>query len=317
MTRLAVVERLSSTVSQVMTDNQCTNVTVTFSSVFLSDGLSQQEESPVAEDQSLKGKTALIILNSPISNPPSQLFQRLWDLSSVHICADGGANRLYEATAFRDVDGDDGADDDDRKNKYIPDRIRGDLDSLQPHVRDFYASLGTQIERDKCQDTNDLDKTLQVCNNVSSRVLVYGAFGGRFDQEMASIQAMYKWSKTFDNQLYLYTDETCAFLIPANTRCGIRMPYYNDHKPSNGETNGDDTTERTSTKFVGEGPTCGLIPIGCRCDSIKTQGFKWDLDGSVPLEFGGLVSTSNRLMEPVVIVEASHPIVFTAEITTS
>ena len=68
-------------------------------------------------------------------------------------------------------------------------------------------------------------------------------------------------------------------------------------------------------KIVGEGPTCGLIPIGCRVDSIKTSGLKWDLDGNMPLEFGGLVSSSNRIMEPVLTVESSQPVVFTAEIT--
>ena len=65
---------------------------------------------------------------------------------------------------------------------------------------------------------------------------------------------------------------------------------------------------------LGEGPTCGLIPIGSKCDKVVTSGFKWDLDGSIPLEFGGLVSTSNHLSEPVVTVEASNPLVFTAEV---
>lgn len=66
--------------------------------------------------------------------------------------------------------------------------------------------------------------------------------------------------------------------------------------------------------MVAEGPTCGLIPVGCRCDSIVTSGLKWDSDGSMPMEFGGLVSSSNRIMEKVVTVKASHPIVFTAEL---
>ncbi|KAL3897439.1 MAG: hypothetical protein SGARI_006916 [Bacillariaceae sp.] len=125
-----------------------------------------------------KTKTVLIVLNTPITPRASPNFERMWHLSRERICADGGANRLHNFNS-----------------SYIPDRIRGDLDSLQDDVKAFYASKGVSIEKDPCQDTNDLDKALQVCldnedNNDNSaspppRVIVYGAFGGRFDQEMA------------------------------------------------------------------------------------------------------------------------------------
>lgn len=39
-------------------------------------------------------RRALIILNQPFS---STLLQRVWDACSWHACADGGANRLYDA----------------------------------------------------------------------------------------------------------------------------------------------------------------------------------------------------------------------------
>lgn len=61
--------------------------------------------------------------------------------ASVKYCADGGANRLYarygpRRRASRDEDnsGDAGYD------AFLPDEIRGDLDSLKPHVRDYYKS---------------------------------------------------------------------------------------------------------------------------------------------------------------------------------
>jgi len=192
----------------------------------------------------------------------------------------------------------------------IPDRIRGDLDSLDPSVRAYYESQGVSVEQDFCQDTNDLDKALQILvsddkdsSNTVDRVIIYGAFGGRFDQEMASFAALYKWAPYFNGQLYLYSDETCAFLIPANKDCEIRLPFY-------GTTHNVEEQERD----IGEGPTCGLIPLGCRCESIVTSGLKWDLDGTMPLEFGGLVSSSNHIMEPTVKVFASHPLIFTAEL---
>ena len=253
------------------------------------------------DERKLQGRQALIVLNYPISCPPSRVLATLWNTSGERICADGGANRLYHAT--------------EHGSFWIPNRIRGDLDSLNPSVRDFYASKGVVIERDPCQDTNDLDKALQAivgCHDTNesgatatttttTRVVVYGAFGGRFDQEMASFQALYKYGPRFDHQIWLYSDETCAVLIPADTLVELKLPCF-------------DETGLSDTTSVGEGPTCGLVPIGCKCDSVITSGLKWDLDGSIPLEFGGLVSTSNRIMEATVTIRASHPIVFTAEI---
>lgn len=230
-------------------------------------------------------KTVLIILNSPISTPPSTCFQTLWNLCSLRICADGGANRLYDAT-YPSTD-------------YIPDKIVGDLDSLLPGVRSYFEAHKAEVTRDKCQDTNDLDKALKRCEGFD-RVFIYGAYGGRFDQEMASFHTLYKWASTFKNQIYLYNEENCSFLIPANVKTEINMPYYNDNVASDG---------------FGEGPTCGLIPLGMECESITTTGLKWNLDGDTPLNFSNFISSSNRMMEPTVTVESSQPIVFTAEIT--
>ena len=237
-----------------------------------------------------QARQALVILNSPIRSPPSPLFQKLWDSCCFHVCADGGANRLYRANP-----------------ELIPDLIRGDLDSLESHVRSHYAEKGVCIERNPCQDSNDLDKALSAILKKSTeyqqytRIIIYGAFGGRFDQEMASIQALYKWGPQFQNRLILMDDITSAFLLPAGVKNEIRMPRY-----------GEDGKQ---LKILGEGPTCGLIPIGTKCETVVTTGFKWNLDGTIPLEFGGLVSTSNHLSEEVATVQTSHPVVFTAEVT--
>ena len=41
----------------------------------------------------------LIILNSRIRVPIGPVFSKLWSMSSYRICADGGANRLFDAAA--------------------------------------------------------------------------------------------------------------------------------------------------------------------------------------------------------------------------
>ncbi|KAL3945471.1 MAG: hypothetical protein SGBAC_000442 [Bacillariaceae sp.] len=237
------------------------------------------------QESSNAPKTVLIILNSPIPNPPSICFQKLWHISSLRICADGGANKLYDAT-YPSTD-------------YIPDKIIGDLDSLLPDVRAHFEKHKTVVTHDRCQDTNDLDKALKRCEGYD-KVVIYGAYGGRFDQEMASFYTLYKWAATFRNQIYLYNDENCSFLIPPNVKTEIKMPNYGEMVASNG---------------FGEGPTCGLIPLGMSCESITTTGLKWNLKGDTPLSFSTFISSSNRMMEPTITVEASQPIVFTAEMT--
>lgn len=259
--------------------------------------------------------SCLVILNGPISRPPSRIFQHLWGRSNYRICADGGANRLFDATV---TTSDTSSEKTTPNNVYLPDKIKGDLDSLRSDVREHYENLGVDVERDRCQDTNDLDKCLQtilaqseadsskdeaIDKNKKTNVYIYGAFGGRFDQEMASMQALYRWADAFSYRLVLYTDETCAFLLPDEQMNEIKLANIGE---TDGQSDGDN-------RPMGEGVTCGLIPIGCRCDSATTTGLKWNLDGDCPLEFGGLVSTSNRIVEDVVTVKSSQPLVFTTE----
>jgi len=276
-------------------------------------------------------KTALVILNAPIptttTSPaggrvPSRLLERLWRVASYRVCADGGANRLRQAAASSlSV-----------QQLYIPNAITGDLDSLTADNRRYYEQQGVPIVRVEDQDRNDLDKAIAAVldhfdeekKEDSSRTndeqptriqcVVYGAFGGRFDQEMASMQALYRYNNAVHPQqhqtsnrnnnldLFLYDDNTMAFLIPAGETC-IRLAL----------PDAETTKNDSNVVAVSEGPTCGLIPLGGPVRSVTTHGLQWDLQQQ-STQFGGLVSTSNRMVAAKVTVECSEPIVFTAEI---
>ena len=67
---------------------------------------------------------SLILLNQPVDR---HTLMDLFGRSSLVICADGGANRLYDAF-----------DDSDERNRFIPDYIVGDLDSIRPEVKLYY-----------------------------------------------------------------------------------------------------------------------------------------------------------------------------------
>ena len=67
-----------------------------------------------------------------------------------------------------------------------------------------------------------------------------------------------------------------------------------------------------------EGESCGLIPLNGPCKSITTSGLEWNLSNS-RMEFGGLVSTSNRLRlgENIVSVDTTDDIIWTSTVNIS
>lgn len=144
---------------------------------------------------------------------------------------------------------------------------------------------------------------------------IYGGFGGRFDQEMAVVNSLCVWGKKESFQrtnLLLYDEQTCAFIIPQlpmKTEICIKFPGVDS-------VNEDEKIiqQHSCHVGIGEGPTCGLIPIMGRCEKVITTGLQWNLNGDVPLEFGGLVSSSNRIINDLVTIETSSPMLFTTEI---
>ncbi|KAI8848025.1 thiamine pyrophosphokinase, vitamin B1-binding domain-containing protein [Chytridium lagenaria] len=88
-------------------------------------------------------------------------------------------------------------------------------------------------------------------------IVVMGALGGRFDQTMSSVN------------LYLVCCDSIVVLLTSEFEHLIEC-------------------DRSI-----EGPTCGLIPVGCPVAHMETEGLKWNLDHSMPSKFGGMISTSN------------------------
>ncbi|KAK8172881.1 thiamine pyrophosphokinase-like protein 1, partial [Phyllosticta citrichinensis] len=94
-------------------------------------------------------KPALLILNQPVSS--IDVLERLWAHTAYRICADGGANRLYDTFGDHDT----------RRDQFLPSEIHGDLDSLRPSVRAYYAARGVPISRDRDQYSTDFGKAIK------------------------------------------------------------------------------------------------------------------------------------------------------------
>ncbi|KAI9350596.1 thiamine pyrophosphokinase [Zopfochytrium polystomum] len=287
-------------------------------------GAARNYDSRSLPQNSSVAPAALIVLNQPICD--IRYLERIWSSTVIHVCADGGANRLY-----------DGLGDDGLRQTFLPDEILGDLDSLRLDVREFYEKQNVPVTRIRDQDSTDFGKCVRRIREIeagsaaaaippssvssptptlavhqSSRpgsleprlppgtlhdLVVLGSLGGRFDHTMASIHSAFQIDSR--RHVYLVSNDSIAMLLRPGSKHVIRC------------------------NLDVEGPTCGIIPFGCAVALVRTTGLKWNLDHSMPLSFGTLVSTSNAFADQLgtqkprrmatVEVETNEPVVWTVE----
>ncbi|PGH36700.1 thiamine pyrophosphokinase [[Emmonsia] crescens] len=153
---------------------------------------------------------ALLVLNQPINQNAYKILKKH---ASFTICADGGANRLYNLMRASG-----------RESIELPDAIVGDLDSISPEVRKHYEDLHVPVIHDPDQYSTDVTKCLcylrshtqsiiAPSNNkngtaaaaaattttatIAERhhrhidVLLLGGLGGRVDQAFSLINHLY------------------------------------------------------------------------------------------------------------------------------
>ncbi|KAL3827834.1 hypothetical protein ACJIZ3_016636 [Penstemon smallii] len=228
---------------------------------------------------------ALVILNRRLP----RFTPLLWKHAQLRMCADGGANRLYdelpqlfpeeEALAIR--------------KRYKPDLIKGDMDSIREEVLQFYKNAGTEVvDASEDQDTTDLHKCvayvkdLPKLKNQNLCILAAGALGGRFDHEVGNINVLCRFPSM---RIILLSDNCLIQLLPCSHRHEMRI--LSDY----------------------EGPHCGLVPIGEPSKSTTTTGLQWNLTNA-EMRFGGLISTSNIVKGEIVTVQSDTDLLWTISI---
>ncbi|KAJ5263620.1 hypothetical protein N7478_011225 [Penicillium angulare] len=287
---------------------------------------------------------ALLILNQPINE---RAFQVLNEHASYIICADGGANRLYDLLKSQG-----------QESTELPDTIVGDLDSLNPEVRKHYEKHGVPILEDPDQYSTDFTKCLKYLNTHSSdiiasprdrksstsplgpdpvlEIVILGGLGGRVDQAFSQIHHLYMMSRdqrklreahqskqgTKDvsaendepnpasgGNLYLVSEESITFVLQQGKNI-IHTPATRrpDLDQAARKRKRDDESE--PVYFFEE--NIGIIPLSAPA-SITTKGFEWDVE-DWHTEIGGQLSTSNHIRADTVHVETSVPVLFTVEL---
>lgn len=232
---------------------------------------------------------AVVLLNWTLPD----LTPLLWSKASLRVCADGGANRLYDELPRMLP----GRPADTVRAQYLPNIIKGDLDSLRPDVAAFYRRHGVPIEDLSAdQDSTDLQKCVQFARQQAEEqqlqlqqltLVALGALGGRLDHTLSNLSTLYMHR---DMHLVLLGDDNLARLVPAG-RAVIRP------------------NRRL------EGPNCGLVP--CAGGAVaSSSGLRWNLRDT-PMAFGGLVSTSNIIEADEIHVESDADLVWTTRLRSS
>jgi thiamine pyrophosphokinase len=235
---------------------------------------------------------------------PAPLLARLWRRAHIAVCADGAANTLLDVRAALPL--------------RAPHAVVGDLDSLRDDVAARLAAEGSLIVKVPDEDTHDMHKALEWVRSTWAgetgaqageaqaqeqerahtpaleqprpiTVVAVGAFGGRLDQEMANINMLFTWAaEPRFARLLLMGKHSVAFALGPG-----RHRIICDRELESGG--------------------CGLIPIFAPCARVTTRGLRWDLQES-ELRFGGLVSSSNEVMDDEVWITTDQPLLWTANL---
>ncbi|KAG2355044.1 thiamine pyrophosphokinase [Suillus spraguei] len=242
---------------------------------------------------------ALIILNQPFS---AELLKTLWAASEWHACADGGANRLHDVLGA--------SGDPNLRSSFLPDMVKGDLDSLRDDVRSYYTSLNVPVIHDSDQNSTDLMKCVQALEEKERltgrevklcfyhyqknssleqfEIVILGGLSGRLDQTVHTLSYLHKLRKT-RKRVFVVTDDNVGWVLNE----GEHLIHINHDVL---------------------GQTCGLLPVGIDSTTLTTTGLRWNLDNTES-SFDGLVSTSNHLVPGQdVTIKTLKPIWWCAEL---
>ncbi|XP_066534112.1 thiamin pyrophosphokinase 1 isoform X2 [Hoplias malabaricus] len=190
-----------------------------------------------------KQKICLVILNQPLEE---RYFHVLWSKAVIRACADGGANHLFQLT-------------DGRQERFLPDYISGDFDSITPGVKAFYKEKNCRLIETANQDLTDFTKCLDIMvEEIKQRqvqvdtIVTLGGLGGRFDQIMATVETLFHAQKMTELPVVVIQGSSLAFLLREGRQ------------------------HRLCVDTSLEGSWCSLVPVGGPCNT-KTSGLKWNL----------------------------------------
>lgn len=259
------------------------------------------------ENLSTRTPTTLLILNQDIDI--GKLFIKLWDNSCLRVCADGAANRVYDF--FQD---------EEERQRYVPDYIIGDLDSIDKNVLDYYKSLKVKIIKQTTQYSTDFTKCVNLIslhhNSRSFKEYLqrnenepnYGIelesgihkFYHDMLRDVKRLDSLPQMNLIVINGIGGRFDQTIHSITQLYT-LKESDPYFQTSFITNTDIiilipKGGTMIEydcKMRKQCIGN---CGLLPIGKATTIIETRGLKWDVKNWDTSISSGKVSSNNRFV---------------------
>ena len=151
---------------------------------------------------------------------------------------------------------------------HLPDKVIGDMDSLEPAVRDWLTNNQVPFDQHPPEkDETDLELALLLAaKRPEDDIWLFGLLGGRLDQMLANIFLL--------NHPAL-ANKTVQLITPTERAWLVR--------------------QQTDTDIVGQvGDLVSLIPLDGDAQGVSTTGLQWHLQAET-LHFGQARGVSNRL----------------------
>lgn len=223
-----------------------------------------------------KPNSVLIVLNQPITIPV--LFDAAWDACEHHVVADGAAKRLRELN----------------NEKYIPDYIVGDLDSISDEDLKYYQEKQVKLLTRESQYATDFMKAMTTSHEEWDKegeftprtFYAFGGIGGRLDHTWSAFLCLNIAAETGD-RLVLISEKNVTLLL----------------------TPGEYTVKTPQDTY---GEAVGYAPLMGAC-KVSTKGLMWDVDDT-EFSFTTHISTSNYLVANEVWFKTDSKVMFTIEI---
>lgn len=214
----------------------------------------------------------------------SSLWKTIWNKAVYRVCTDGAGNGLEPLIREERV-----------KQPHL---LCGDFDSITESAFCFFKSSGICIQPTPDQNYTDMFKALMLVAKeikqkrvTADRVLVLGGLSGRIDHTLSSFQSLLLFRSICDCPIYLIDGVNLVTVLTE----GISELRF------------DDSLSLTTG-------TAGFIPFCQRRTIVSSEGFRWDLKKML-MEFGGCISTSNKIEKETVTIESTAPLIFTLELS--
>ena len=188
--------------------------------------------------QKTKSQEAVTIIANGHFDGDENLLERYKD--SYIIAVDGGLNYCYKA-------------------KVIPDKIVGDLDSVNRKILEKFTHVETLLlPHDK--DVTDLEAALNLVDfSKTKKVILLAALGGRIDHCLGNLVLLTR----FPGKVFIETEKELVFAVNGTTG-KTNMPCF-------------------------QGQTISLVPLNGPASGIQTEGLKWELkNGTLDKNFIGI-----------------------------